>query len=323
MLSFPESYFKTEEIEGFTVDAMMKRAWAAGLEVYAEVKRICDKYGLEVFAEYGTILGAVRHKGYIPWDDDLDLSMRREDFMKFLEVATSELGEFFVVSSLYNNPTHTNSILRINNGEHICFDKLFLERFHGCPYVVGVDIFPLDYMSKDDAKSEEQSNKIKLVMEAAASVPQEPPYDEKAWKLVESVENMTGEKINRNNNLVHELKLIVDKMSAYCCREDAAAIGRMIPYALARDYRFSLDSFSSGIEKPFENTTIVLPVGYEELLVATYGKEYMTPRIYAPHGYPFYGKQRDAFKAVLEKEFNTKISDQQMEDLIWQKIAMA
>ena len=323
MLNFPESYFKTEEIEGFTVDAMMKRAWAAGLEVYAEVKRICDKHNIEVFADYGTVLGAIRHKGYIPWDDDIDLCMRREDFMRFYEVAPSELGEFFMVSCLYNNPEHTNAILRINNGEHICFDKPFLDRFHGCPYVVGIDIFPMDYIHKDEEKSEEQSKKIKLVMEAAASVPPEPPYDEKTWKLVDSVEKMSGEKINRQNNLIHEFKLLVDKMSAYCKRKDATAICHMIPYVLARDFRFSLESYSSGIEMPFENLTVNVPVGYEEIMTSVYGEDYMTPRIgYKSHDYPFYRKQRDSFKEVLEKEFNTSISDDQMDALIWQKIDM-
>lgn len=324
MLSFPESYFKTEEIEGFIVDAMMKRAWVAGLEVYAEVKRICDKHGIEIFADYGTMLGAVRHKGYVPWDDDLDFCMRREDWMKFMEVAPSELDELFVMNCLYNNHEHTNAILRINNGEHICFDKPFLERFHGCPYVVGIDIFPLDYISKDEKESERQMNSIKLLLESVASIPQNPPYDDKVWRLVESVERMTGEKINRENNLVHEFKLLVDKLSVFCGQEDASAICHMIQYVLDRNHKFSLESYSSCVEMPFEAVTVNVPIGYDEILGRIYGSDYMTPRIgCSRHDYPFYKKQRDSFKAVLEKEFNTNISDEMMDNLIWQKIAMS
>lgn len=321
MLTFPESYFKTEEIEGFTVEAMMKRAWAASLEVYAEVKRICEKHGIEIFADYGTMLGAIRHKGYVPWDDDLDFCMRREDWMKFKEVAPTELDEFFVMSSLYNNPNHTNAILRINNGEHICFDKPFLERFHDCPYVVGIDIFPMDYIPRDKEKSSRDTNIIRLVMEAAASVAPNPPYDEKVWKLVESVERMTGERINRDNNLVHEFKLLVDKLSDLCDREDADAICHMVPYVLDNNLKFSLSSYLSGIEMTFENVTVNVPVGYEEILSCIYGSDYMIPKFgYAGHDYPFYRKQRDSFKEVLEKEFNTSISDDMMDKLIWQKI---
>lgn len=320
MLGFPESYFETEEICGFAVNSMMKRAWAAGLEIYVEVKRICDKYQIPVFADYGTLLGTIRHKGYIPWDDDIDLCMKREDFERFKEIAPSELDDFLVMKCLDNDVEHTNAILRINNGEHICFDKPFLERFHGCPYVVGIDIFPLDYLPKDKEETEIQLKKIRLVLEAIASVPQDPPYDDKVWKLVDSIERMTGETVNRENNLYHELKVIVEKLSAFCKKEEASELCHMIQYVLWGDTNVTKDYYSSAIEMPFENSKINVPVGYEKILISLYGDDYMTPKIaYKTHEQPFYKKQRQSFKEVLEKEFNTSITDEQMDELIWMK----
>ena len=67
---FDDKYFKTEEIDGFVVDSMMKRAWAAEMEIMQEIDRICKENDLQYYAAWGTLLGTIRHKGFIPWYDD-------------------------------------------------------------------------------------------------------------------------------------------------------------------------------------------------------------------------------------------------------------
>lgn len=69
-----------------------------------EVKRICEKYELTYFLDGGSMLGAVRHKGFIPWDDDLDIGLPKEDYLKFLEVAPKELGEEYFLDNFNTNP---------------------------------------------------------------------------------------------------------------------------------------------------------------------------------------------------------------------------
>ena len=85
MLQFPDSYFEDEVRDGFYVPSMIKRAWATAMDVLCEVDRICCKYNIKYYAEWGTLLGAVRHAGFIPWDDDLDIGMMRTDYRKFCE----------------------------------------------------------------------------------------------------------------------------------------------------------------------------------------------------------------------------------------------
>ena len=79
-LKFDNDFFNTEVREGFEISSMMKRAWAAQMEVFQVVSDICNRNGIRYFADFGTLLGAVRHKGMIPWDDDIDLAMMRPDF---------------------------------------------------------------------------------------------------------------------------------------------------------------------------------------------------------------------------------------------------
>lgn len=83
------------------------------VDILREVDRICKKYGLTYFLVGGTLLGAIRHKGFIPWDDDLDVGMLRESYDKFRRVAPFELNDRFYYQ------THSS-----NDGSHYVFDKI-------------------------------------------------------------------------------------------------------------------------------------------------------------------------------------------------------
>lgn len=66
------------------------------LVLLKEIRRICEKYDIEYFLEAGTLIGAIRHNGFIPWDDDCDVSMTVPNYKKFLKICENELGpEFF------------------------------------------------------------------------------------------------------------------------------------------------------------------------------------------------------------------------------------
>ena len=83
------------------------------LEMIDEVDRICRKNNLVYFLEGGTALGQVRHRGFIPWDDDVDLGMLREDYNRFIEIARTELNPMYVVQTHENEPLYTNFHLKI------------------------------------------------------------------------------------------------------------------------------------------------------------------------------------------------------------------
>ena len=100
-MEFPQNYFCAEVRDDFEIPAMMKRAWAAELEVLSVIADVCERHHLQYFADYGTLLGAVRHKGFIPWDDDIDICMLREDYMELIRVLPDELPQGFCMAGMY------------------------------------------------------------------------------------------------------------------------------------------------------------------------------------------------------------------------------
>ena len=133
----------------FQTDTTTQKLHSCQLLLAAELKRICEKHNVKYFMIAGTLLGAVRHKGFIPWDDDMDIALKRADYNKLLAVLPKELPEGFVVSSFYTDPTHCQPISAVMNTKTIITDPEIRKRFYGCPYIVGVDIVALDYQMLD------------------------------------------------------------------------------------------------------------------------------------------------------------------------------
>ena len=107
MMRLPREFFYDEIRDGFYIPGLIKRAWGAQLSVLSEIDRICQKNNITYHVYAGTLLGAVRDGQCIPWDDDLDICMLRDDFFKFAEVVKKELPEeltFNSISTNQNNP---------------------------------------------------------------------------------------------------------------------------------------------------------------------------------------------------------------------------
>ena len=88
-----DDFLREEIICGYKVSTKMKKIWAVQLDLVLQLKRVCEKYNLRYFMYAGTLIGAVRHQGYIPWDDDLDIIMPRADYDKLKAVAETEFQE--------------------------------------------------------------------------------------------------------------------------------------------------------------------------------------------------------------------------------------
>lgn len=138
--SFTPDFFKEEVRCDFLVTEERKKIWAIQLDLFRQFKEVCDSEGLRYFAIFGTLLGAIRHGGYIPWDDDMDFGMPRDDYDRFCgmqdrfahpyELQIPGTGDYFY------------SFAKIRNSE----TTFMSQAFRHCKFNQGIciDIFPMD-----------------------------------------------------------------------------------------------------------------------------------------------------------------------------------
>lgn len=293
-----ESYYKSEERDGFYVDGMMKRCWAAEIEILEELDRICKKHAITWHASCGTLLGAVRHKGFIPWDDDMDITMKREDYEKFRKVVGMEMSENFHFYDLYTRDCRAESAARFVNQNTIDLSPEHLHRFHGCPFVLGLDIFPLDYIPKDEALQKMRMYlfaqtwyTIRLLQGGASREALETP-------LSELRELAQVELVNDDTLLEQQLYQLADTLSMMFTEKQSEEVGAlfwMLSDKVCHQYR--KEWFEDVVYLPFENIVIPVPSGYDKILQVSYGKDYMKPvRGTSFHEYPCYGEQLKKMK---------------------------
>ena len=123
------------------------------LDIVKEVVAICEKHGFTYFMLGGTMLGAVRHKGFIPWDDDIDLGIPRIDYEAFLKVAPKELSSHLKVVNYRTDPDYHYYITRILDTETKVEEKRIgnENRYTNA----SIDIFPIDVSAKPRALSQD------------------------------------------------------------------------------------------------------------------------------------------------------------------------
>ena len=305
MLHFPEEYFKTEVRDGFAISELMKRAWAAQLEVLDRIIAICDKYNLTYYAYFGTLLGAVRHQGYIPWDDDLDIAMPKDDYLTLLEVAKEELPEYYCVLNYYTEPEYNDAFTRITNGHGLDLSADKMQQYHNFPLVAGIDIFPLYYLPRNKADGEVQKSVLRTISETvdlvdAATAPNNTAGNMQiAQKLVE-LQNITGYSFTTERPIRNQLLILYDQMCQLFDAEESDEL-TVFPLYMKKGYSVKKEWLEESIRLPFENIMINVPKGYDEVLTKSY-RDYMVPRkIRAAHDYPFYKPQLQIWESYIGK----------------------
>lgn len=115
------------------------------IEMLNDLDDICSTYGIQYFAIFGTALGAIRHNGFIPWDDDIDVAMLREDYDKFMEVMTKIPNEKYKILTPEVDKNYACCVTKFQKKgtKFVSFlsDKL------KCDQCIFIDIFPFDYVA--------------------------------------------------------------------------------------------------------------------------------------------------------------------------------
>lgn len=231
------------------------------LETFRAFLAFCDRNEIRYVAAYGTVLGAVRHKGLIPWDDDIDVVMLREDYEKFLRLKNSpDLHGYKIFD--YNDKGYPLSYAKFCDG-----NSTIWERKH-VPFTFGVfiDVFPLDPMPNDQQFANKIATRSRQLMGRyieSIRTYSWCDFRDKMW-LVSMIKHL----IFSPQKCLSELSKIQSELSKKYKDSDFVMF-------LETEILYPVKYFKNTVEVEFEGMKIQIPEDYDGYLTMRYG-DYMT-----------------------------------------------
>lgn len=260
------NFLKEETICDYFVDNKRKKLWAVLLDMLYEFDNVCKRHNLTYYIIYGSLLGAVRHKGFIPWDDDIDMAMPREDYEKFIKLE-KEFSEPLFLQTPYTDKGYFYTPARIRNSNTTAVVEMF--KHAGFNQGVWLSIFPLDHW--DDNGGIERYEQIrKLVIDCSTYMrinnPNLSPEDKERVKAYHGDPLRDYEEIQR---------------LASSCKDPNSKYVMTAVITQGRYDQKLLDAadFATAVPLDFEGIQVLAPCGYEHLLRVWYDDYMQLPPI--------------------------------------------
>lgn len=253
------------------VSEFLPQLHSCQLKIAEEIKRVCDKNNIKYYIIAGTLLGAVRHNGFIPWDDDMDIGMLREDYNRFLKACETDLGEDFILQTTYTDPAYGLNFAKILLKGTRLVESVTAK--NNCFKGIYVDVFPFDNTPDDQALAKKHDKKIYFLRRLLLA---KQNYSvSKKGELLKSAVYFALKTIClffTHDKLCNALEREITKYNGQNTRK-IVNVGGAYGYkkeTLERSW------FEETVSLQFENDLFSAPSGYKEYLEYFYG-DYMTP----------------------------------------------
>lgn len=269
-MEFDKDFFAEQERSGFVVSADMKKVWAVELELFEKFSAVCEKHNLPFHLSGGSLLGAVRHGGFIPWDDDIDIMMLREDYNKLCSIANDEFSKPYFFQTHYTDTGYTRAHAQIRKdgttgilkSEKDCFS------FH---QGIFIDVFPMDNIPDDAKKLSKMQKKIGFCRKLLGLT-----CDYAANEPKSAVKNLAHKILSflLNPDKIYDK---LEKASQAYNGEKTARVAPVSAFPFVDKMFFPRECYDEIVSVPFENITAPIPKDYDTLLTIQYG-DYMVQR---------------------------------------------
>lgn len=245
------------------------------LELVIELDRICRKNNIEYFLDSGTLLGAVRHKGFIPWDDDLDIGMLREDYERFLKIAPKDLEKEYFLQTWYSDENYGLPFAKIRKNNTIYMEGTAENvKAHAGIYI---DIFPYDNYGNSKLKQGYHLSLIRRMIAVKCGY--------KQWR------EFSSSKIRAKKTLIYiPIRLasalftkifLIKKYEEIARKYNGIQTEDVFENSSANYGKWVIDkeNLAETIEMEFEGVKLRVPKGYDQYLTRIYGDYMQLPPV--------------------------------------------
>ncbi len=291
---FVENIDRDEMRNGFLVTSHRKKLWNVQVGLINEFARICKKHNLRWFAFYGTLLGAVRHKGFIPWDDDSDVVMFRDDYEKFKKIAQTEVHPPYFVDDWANYRREDSKNSLLDSEANFPLIPREQERFVGWPFCypsikfrdsrtamiayperpdtmnqgIFIDIFPLDIVPPFTQKTHALNFKVAKELFISTAYPD---------KVREAIDNdhkfiLNLDELKKFLGFSHKQKVTSLENflgKTFSTPEHVNQLRDLV--LMGNNFSYDTADFKDVVYLPFEKIEVPAPAGWENILKVRYG----------------------------------------------------
>lgn len=286
-IELPTNFLNKEERSNFIVDSKMKEVWAVELDLLNEFQRVAKKHNIRYIASGGTMLGATRHGGFIPWDDDVDIMMLRKDYNKLLSVADEFSFPYFLQTNR-NDKGYFRCFARLRNSQTTGIQKTELNCHFQYNQGIFIDIFPLDNLTDNIKLFLRQQFRTRMLLKKARY------YSSLQSRFYEDENKIKFYYRKLLKNLVREQDKDERYLFAYekeCQRFNNLDTEKVSLLSFQFDHRIhdiKLKDMYETIDMDFEFLKIPVPKDYDNLLMWKYGNWKTPKHIGSYHGEVFF-----------------------------------
>ena len=271
-IHLPQGFLDEETRCDYLISSEMKAVWAVELDLISEFQRVCEKHHLTYYASGGTMLGAMRHKGFIPWDDDVDLMMMRSEYEKLCQIAPKEFtGRYFWQTEQtdhYSARGHAQLRNSETTGILLSEEKTKLSFNQG----IFIDIFPMDNIPDDPQEKDrfyDDLSRLRADYQAERDIAFDYHFE---WRkdFIRPIGRFIKHCFHRfflKSKFDQDFNTYETLAKTYMNEPTKRVV--LTPFYIPR-YTWEADLFSSYTMEPFEFMSIPIPCGYDRILSIQY-----------------------------------------------------
>lgn len=262
-----EKFLRPEVRNDTVISAEKKAAWKSMLDMLEVFIAVCKKHHLVYYAMGGTMLGAARHQGMIPWDDDIDVMMPREDYDRIQQILPSELPPHMFLQSTLTDPYYLNPHIKIRDSRTSGIDMRCVKKGLRYNYGIFLDIFSIDGVPNDARQLAAQSRGFRAFHRMEMDTYNH-DFKLKRERLSHWICWLRFHLMGRKR-FYHKRERFFARYRLSECDEWVAAAAT---FTYKSRYRWPARLFDGGtVELPFEYLQVAVPAQYERMLELTYG----------------------------------------------------